>query len=86
MKAMEEQKSVLRWGGLTGILGAIFLILAFVTRGAFVGLDPADPEGPVAASIFLVDPPSPIVVVSFLALIVFHLVLGWKVYNLSRAP
>ena len=47
MKAMDEEKSVLRWGGLAGILGAIFLILAFVTRGAFVGLDPADPEGPV---------------------------------------
>ena len=42
MKAMEEEKSLLRWGGLAGILGAIFLILAFVTRIAFVGLDPAD--------------------------------------------
>ena len=42
--------------------------------------------GVVAASFFLVDPLSPIVVVGILALIVFQLVLGWKVYSLSRAP
>ena len=38
-----------------------------------------------AASFFLDDPLSPIIAISFLALIVFHLVLGWKVYSLSRA-
>jgi hypothetical protein len=37
---MDEDKGVLRWGGLAGILGGI----------------------------------------------VFHIVLGWKVYSLSRAP
>lgn len=42
--------------------------------------------GVVAASVLLVDPLSPIAVVGVLALIVFHLVLGWKVYSLSRAP
>jgi membrane protein implicated in regulation of membrane protease activity len=42
--------------------------------------------GVVAASVLLVDPPSPVAVVVMLALIVFHLVLGWKVYSLSRAP
>jgi hypothetical protein len=41
--------------------------------------------GVVAASVLLVDPLSPIAVVGVLALIVFHLVLGWKVYRLSRA-
>jgi len=41
--------------------------------------------GVVAASVLLVDPPSPVAVVVMLALIVFHLVLGWKVYRLSRA-
>ena len=40
--------------------------------------------GVVAASVLLVDPPSPVAVVVMLALIVFHLVLGWKVYSLSR--
>lgn len=42
--------------------------------------------GVVVASVLLVDPPSPVAVVVMLALIVFHLVLGWKVYRLSRAP
>jgi hypothetical protein len=41
--------------------------------------------GLVAASVFVVDPLSPSVFVVFLVLIVFHLVLGWKIYRLSRA-
>jgi magnesium-transporting ATPase (P-type) len=41
--------------------------------------------GVVAASVLLVDPLSPIGIVGVFALIVFHLVLGWKVYSLSRA-
>jgi hypothetical protein len=44
---MEEEKSVLRWGGLAGILGGIIFILVFVVVIAFVGADPAEPEGPV---------------------------------------
>ncbi len=40
-----EEKSVLRWGGLAGILGGIILILVFVIVGAFVGADPAELEG-----------------------------------------
>ena len=40
--------------------------------------------GVVAASALLVDPLSLIVAVGFFALIVFHLVLGWKVHSLSR--
>ncbi len=42
--------------------------------------------GVVAASVLLVDPGSLVAVVGVFALIVFHLVLGWKVYRLSRAP
>lgn len=38
-----------------------------------------------AASAFVLDPRSPVVVVVFLALIVFHLALGWKLYRLSNA-
>jgi hypothetical protein len=41
--------------------------------------------GVVAAVGAVVDPFSPIAVVGVLALIVFHLVLGWKVVGLSRA-
>ena len=42
--------------------------------------------GGVAAVVLLVDPASPIVAVGVFALIIFHLVLGWKVYSLSRSP
>ena len=42
--------------------------------------------GSVAACVLLVDPASPIAVVGVFALIVFHLVLGRKVYSLSRSP
>jgi hypothetical protein len=42
--------------------------------------------GVVAAAVLLVDPQSPIAVVGFFALIIFHLVLGWRVYSLSRGP
>ncbi len=42
---MEEEKSVLRWGGLAGILGVIFFILTIVTLIGFVPPEPADPEG-----------------------------------------
>jgi hypothetical protein len=42
--------------------------------------------GVVSASVLVVDAVSPIAVVGVFALVVFHLVLGWKVYRLSRAP
>jgi hypothetical protein len=44
---MDEEKSVLRWGGLAGILGGIIFIVVFVVVIAFVGADPAEPEGEV---------------------------------------
>jgi hypothetical protein len=47
MKAIDEEKSVLRWGGLAGILGGIVFVLVFVVVIAFVGPDPAEPEGRV---------------------------------------
>jgi len=47
MKAIDEEKSILRWGGLAGILGGIIFILVFVIVIAFVGPDPAEPEGSV---------------------------------------
>src|SRR5918994_988341 len=44
---MEEEQSVLRWGGLAGILGAIIFIAVFVIVIVLVGADPAQPEGEV---------------------------------------
>jgi hypothetical protein len=40
--------------------------------------------GLVAATVVLIDPASPIAAVGVFALIIFNLVLGWKVYSLSR--
>lgn len=42
--------------------------------------------GVVAGIVLLADPLSPIAAVGIFALIIFHLVLGWKVYSLSRVP
>jgi hypothetical protein len=44
---MEEEKSVLRWGGLAGILGGIIFILVFIIVIVFVGPDPTEPEAEV---------------------------------------
>jgi hypothetical protein len=42
--------------------------------------------GVVAATVLLVEPLSLSAFVGVLSLIVFHLVLGWKLYSLSRTP
>src|SRR5918997_4540496 len=47
MKAIDEEKGILRWGGLAGILGGIIFIVVFAVVIVFVGADPADPEGEV---------------------------------------
>jgi hypothetical protein len=47
MNAIDEEKSVLRWGGLAGILGSIVFVLVFVVVIAFVGPEPAVTEGEV---------------------------------------
>jgi Domain of unknown function (DUF4386) len=47
MKAIDEEKSVLRWGGLAGMLGGIVFVLVFVVVIAFVGPEPVEPEGEV---------------------------------------
>jgi hypothetical protein len=41
LRVMEQEKSVLRWGGLGGTL----FIVVFAVVIAFVGPDPAEPEG-----------------------------------------
>ncbi len=47
MKAMEQEKSVLRWGGLAGMLGGILFVLSFVVviAGPAGIEDPASLEG-----------------------------------------
>jgi hypothetical protein len=45
LQKMEQEKSVLRWGGLAGMLGGILFILTWVVAGVFVPPDPADLAG-----------------------------------------
>jgi hypothetical protein len=45
---MEQEKSVLRWGGLAGILGAAVLILVMVFVGVVIGAGPDALDGQVA--------------------------------------
>jgi hypothetical protein len=47
MQVIDEDRGVLRWGGLAGILGGIIFILVFAIVIAFVGAEPAQPEGEV---------------------------------------
>lgn len=42
-----EERRVLRWGGLAGILGGLVFILVFMIVGVFIGADPAEPAGAV---------------------------------------
>ncbi|MBU4517731.1 MAG: DUF4386 domain-containing protein [Proteobacteria bacterium] len=43
-----EERKVLRWGGLAGVLGGVLLVVVFVIVGAFVGTF-AGPDAEVAA-------------------------------------
>jgi hypothetical protein len=45
LQKMEQEKSVLRWGGLAGILGGSIFILVFVVVAVFVGPDPTELKG-----------------------------------------
>ena len=47
LQKLEGEKSVLRWGGLAGILGGVLFILVFVIVGVFAGVDYADGEASV---------------------------------------
>ena len=95
---------VLLWQATHGIFnallvtGLVFLPIGVIALGVAMFKAPAFGKGfgglsvvlgvagVVAASVLLVDPRSLVAVVGVFALIVFHLVLGWKVYSLSRAP
>ncbi len=40
-KAMDEERNVLRWGGLAGMLGSVLFVVTFVFVGVFVGDEPS---------------------------------------------
>ncbi|MCP3677532.1 MAG: hypothetical protein GY721_08085, partial [Deltaproteobacteria bacterium] len=45
LQKMEQEKSVLRWGGLAGMLGVFLFVLVWVVVGVFIPSDPADLAG-----------------------------------------
>ncbi len=45
LQKMEQEKSVLRWGGLAGMLGVFLFVLVWVVVGVFVPSDPTDLAG-----------------------------------------
>jgi hypothetical protein len=80
------------------VTGLLFLPIAVIALGVAMFKGPAFGKGfgglsvvlglagVGAAFVLLVDPRSLGAVVVVFALIIFHLVMGWRVYRLSRAP
>jgi hypothetical protein len=97
-----QETLVLSWQAMGGIFNALLgaglflLTIGLIALGAAMLGSPAFGKGLgwmtvtigvvglVATTVFLVAPPSPVAAVGVLGLVVFHLVLGWKVYRLSR--
>lgn len=48
LRAQHEDRQLLRWGGLAGLLGSVLMIVVFVVVGVFVGTF-AGPEDEIAA-------------------------------------
>ncbi len=45
LQNIEQEKKVLFWGGLAGVLGSILFIVVFIVVSMFIGENPADLEG-----------------------------------------
>jgi hypothetical protein len=100
---VDQATLVLIWQAIQGIFDALLITglvivpIGIVALGVAMLGSPAFGKGfgwvsvvlgvlgIVAAAVLLVDPLSPIAAVGIFALIIFYLVLGWKVYSLSRA-
>ena len=86
------------WGIFTALLivGLVLLPIALVALGVAMLRSPVFGKsvgwvttvlgliGIVTAVILLIDPGSPVAVVGVFALIIFHFIIGWKIYDLSR--
>jgi magnesium-transporting ATPase (P-type) len=100
----EEQATLaLMWQAAWGIFDALLAVGFFVVTIGLIALGVAMLGAPafgkgfgwvsvvlgvvgLAAAVFnIVDPASMIAAVTFFAIIIYQLVLGWKVYSLSRA-
>jgi hypothetical protein len=99
----EQATLALLWQATWGIFDALLAVGFFVVSVGLIALGVAMLGAPafgkgfggvsvvlgvvglVAAAFFIADPSSVTGVGSYLAIIIFHFVLGWKVYSLSRA-
>ena len=99
----EQATLALMWLGAWGLFDALLAVGFFVVAIGFIALGVAMLGAPtfgkgfgwlsvllgvvgLAAAIFnMVDPASMVAALTFLAIIIFQLVLGWKVYRLSKA-
>ncbi|HLA99637.1 MAG TPA: hypothetical protein VJL34_14415 [Anaerolineales bacterium] len=99
----EQATLALLWQAAWGIFGALLAVGFFVVTIGLIALGVAMLGAPAfgkgfgwvsvvlgvvglaAAVSNIVDPASMIAAVTFFAIIIFQLVLGWKVYSLSRA-
>ena len=99
----EQATLALMWQAVWGIFGALLAVGFFVVTIGLIALGVAMLGAPAfgkgfgwlsvvlgvvglaAAVFYIVAPGSPIAAVTFFAIIIFQLVLGWKVYSLSRA-
>lgn len=99
----EQATLALMWQATWGIFEALLAVGFFVVPIGIVALGVAMLRAPafgksfgwasvvlgviglIGAAFFIIDPSSMIVVATFFAIIIFQLVLGWKVYSLSRA-
>jgi hypothetical protein len=84
LQMIEQEKKVLRWGGMAGILGMLgFPAFGRVYDWVSVVLGVF---GLVAAVLQMIDPASIIGAGSYVACLIFYFILGWKVWSLSKSP
>ncbi|MAG13145.1 MAG: hypothetical protein CMN78_00965 [Spirochaetales bacterium] len=99
---VEQATLALLWQATWGIFDALLAVGFFVVPTGFIALGIAMLKAPafgkgfggvsvvlgviglVAATYNIIDPSSIIGVATFFAILVFHFLLGWKLYNLSR--
>ncbi len=101
---VDQATLALLWQAIWGIFDAMLYVAFFVVTIGIIALGVAMLGTPAfgkgfgglsvvlglvglaAAALQIVDPSSMIGAGSFFAIVIFYLVLGWKVYSLSRAP
>jgi hypothetical protein len=93
---IQRQSRLLAWSGVGAASGGAGVVIGLVALGVAMRSTPAFERrsglaiglgvvGVLAAPILLAGP-SEVAIIMLLAVIIFHLVLGWRVFSLSKAP